>query len=491
MSENGSPHPTDVSPAAPTPMRTSHETTENMIPETPAEALSLQGRHWQAVATTTTETTSGTITRLPVPALTPHYASSLVRNVTTASVGALFGFASFSARPTSQQLTPVKRRRFDASLTDRKERDEVKGQKSARNAADSEEEADVPREDACGTKRNEAGAVSENNLIQPATNQSSAHRGMLPSSSSQEALKVFLRQRPSEPALPRAVHLSSANSVTFRPTVYNTGSGSVSASQEVEAVYSFDEVFAENAQDEMVFRKTTLPLLDRLMKSSTPMDELVLAYGPSGSGKTHTLTGILKKTIQFLVHEAGKLGTTAPGGVRPSKWSDVEILSSPHFQEEEDDSSEESVSLWISFLEIHNDKCRDLLNPESIKGKGHPLKYDPFTKTPFLKEMTEAPIKDFKSAQDLVARVIAARRTMETNVNKMSSRGHLITTIKVLRFCGQRGIKPRISRISIADLAGSENAKRTGAEGATQTEAGHINKSLYVRSSLLHLRKER
>ncbi|KAI8833315.1 hypothetical protein BJ741DRAFT_275824 [Chytriomyces cf. hyalinus JEL632] len=113
--------------------------------------------------------------------------------------------------------------------------------------------------------------------------------------------KVFLRQRPSSPQLARAIHIPSkastkSKSVSFRPVSFN------STQSDAEAVYNFDHVFQETADNEEVFRTTTLPLLVHLFDEPTPTDELILAYGPSGSAKTHTLSAILNKSIAFLVN---------------------------------------------------------------------------------------------------------------------------------------------------------------------------------------------
>ncbi|TPX63568.1 hypothetical protein CcCBS67573_g08647 [Chytriomyces confervae] len=305
----------------------------------------------------------------------------------------------------------------------------------------------------------------------------------------ENAVKVFLRQRPSSPQLARAIHIPSnastkGKSVSFRPVSFN------STQSDAEAVYTFDHVFQETADNEEVFRTTTLPLLVHLFDEPTPTDELILAYGPSGSGKTHTLSAILNKSIAFLVSRVNSLGpnSLAPSNIVPLHWGQVDVLNFGSADEEFGGPStggEGSCSLWISFLEIHNDRCRDLLNPASVKGSGTKMNLDASTETPYFKNMTEYRITDLKSGVDIVNKVISARRTQETNVNKTSSRGHLITTIKLLRFADAKS-KPRISRISIADLAGSENSKKTGAEGATLSEAGHINKSLLFLSDCVN-----
>ena len=52
--------------------------------------------------------------------------------------------------------------------------------------------------------------------------------------------------------------------------------------------YAYDHVFDADAGQEAVFRVTTRPLIDEVVKG---LNATVLAYGATGSGKTHTMVG--------------------------------------------------------------------------------------------------------------------------------------------------------------------------------------------------------
>ena len=89
----------------------------------------------------------------------------------------------------------------------------------------------------------------------------------------------------------------------------------------------------------------------------------------------------------------------------------------------------------------------------------------------------------------------ARRRRTEANqrLNASSSRSHAIVTLYVSRErTGTVTQKlTKISKLSFADLAGSERVKRAGASGARLTEASHINRSLSALGNCMHILAER
>lgn len=69
------------------------------------------------------------------------------------------------------------------------------------------------------------------------------------------------------------------------------------------------------------------------------------------------------------------------------------------------------------------------------------------------------------------------RATCATNINEHSSRSHLVVSLSIRGECAQD--KSTLSaRLHMIDLAGSENIKKSLAEGDSQKESIHINKSL-------------
>ncbi|KAJ3405410.1 hypothetical protein HDV05_006591, partial [Chytridiales sp. JEL 0842] len=105
---------------------------------------------------------------------------------------------------------------------------------------------------------------------------------------------------------------------------------------------------------------------------------------------------------------------------------------------------------------------------------------------PYLEYLQEVRVKDLKTARDIIGRAMAFRSVKETNVNSRSSRGHLITTIKLVKLLpGGPETKPIVSRLAVADLAGSENGKQTNTEGLRSKEAVNILKSLFSLSNCI------
>ncbi|KAJ3383691.1 hypothetical protein HDU84_003438 [Entophlyctis sp. JEL0112] len=290
-----------------------------------------------------------------------------------------------------------------------------------------------------------------------------------PSAAKPAPVRAFLRLRPSlHPAAPRVVHRLSNH--PEKVSLARSPSHS-------DPVYTFNDVFDEDASQDDVFRAAALPLLTRLFDRKTPQnttsaytgdaggdstplndaasDELIMAYGPSGSGKTFSLNSILAKAVDFLVRKIspaeGDNNTNFPVvNIKPLRWNEVQYSAAPGEASFSKSSASGFHTLWISFVEI-------------------------------LKDLTEIQIVNVKQAMDLISQVHELRRTAETKVNRASSRSHLITTLKLLKFTNSSNT-PQISRIAIADLAGSENAKQTGAGGDLLDEAITINLSLHYLS---------
>jgi hypothetical protein len=82
----------------------------------------------------------------------------------------------------------------------------------------------------------------------------------------------------------------------------------------------------------------------------------------------------------------------------------------------------------------------------------------------------------------VLGRSTRARFTAETKLNRHSSRSHSIFTINVEMKCftPEQGNTMKRGKLSLVDLCGSENIKRSGSEGQRAIEAGHIGQSLLV-----------
>lgn len=102
--------------------------------------------------------------------------------------------------------------------------------------------------------------------------------------------------------------------------------------------YYFDNVYDDKTMQETVFTETALPIIESVMEG---YNGTIFAYGQTGTGKTHTMEGtgtdygIMKRTFSK-IFELIKL-----------KSKNVNYL------------------IRASYLEIYNEKIRDLLNPKN------------------------------------------------------------------------------------------------------------------------------
>ncbi|KAI9481059.1 MAG: hypothetical protein EXX96DRAFT_482414 [Benjaminiella poitrasii] len=182
--------------------------------------------------------------------------------------------------------------------------------------------------------------------------------------------------------------------------------------------WSVDKSDPRYASQELVYNDLGRELLDHAFDG---YNCCIFAYGQTGSGKSYSM-----------------MGYGEDKGIIPRTCSELfERISYLT-----DDTLKFQVE--VSFIEIYNEKVRDLLNPGN---KGN-----------------------------LKARTVAA-----TNMNETSSRSHAVFTIFLTssRFDSVANLTTeKASRISLVDLAGSERANSTGATGVRLKEGANINKSL-------------
>ncbi|KZS92630.1 kinesin-domain-containing protein [Sistotremastrum niveocremeum HHB9708] len=183
----------------------------------------------------------------------------------------------------------------------------------------------------------------------------------------------------------------------------------------------------------------------------------ILAYGQTGSGKSYSM-----------------MGYGADKGIIPLTCSEL-------FTRTEDRMAADpniSFTVEVSYIEIYNEKVRDLLNPKNkgnLKVREHP------SMGPYVEDLSKLMVGSYEEMMTLMDEGNKARTVAATNMNETSSRSHAVFTLLLTqkrRDVATNLDTEKVSRISLVDLAGSERANSTGATGQRLKEGANINKSL-------------
>ena len=239
------------------------------------------------------------------------------------------------------------------------------------------------------------------------------------------------------------------------------------------SVFSFDHVFSESSTTQQLYDALVQPVVSRV---TLGQNGTILCYGQTSSGKTYTMQGKATRMDDGIIQRAA---------------SDL-------FSQVQEKSSERDFNISISFIEIYNEKVRDLLSStndadNNSRASKTSSSTAPHSSTGDLKTIgirqdqhggvcVDCNEWQVHSAADIVRALETGSRnraTSSTFMNYQSSRSHAIFKIKVesrektsneeKHVCG--GVL-RVSSLNLVDLAGSEKSD-TG--GSRQREGGKIN----------------
>uniref|UniRef100_A0A672P4H0 Kinesin-like protein KIF13B n=1 Tax=Sinocyclocheilus grahami TaxID=75366 RepID=A0A672P4H0_SINGR len=182
----------------------------------------------------------------------------------------------------------------------------------------------------------------------------------------------------------------------------------------------------------------------------------IFAYGQTGSGKSYTMMGAAEQP-----------------GLIPR-------LCSSLFQRSVQEQREgESFTVEVSYMEIYNEKVRDLLDP---KGSRQALRVrEHKVLGPYVDGLSRLAVTSYKDIESLMSEGNKSRTVAATNMNEESSRSHAVFNIiltHTLRDLKTGTSGEKVSKLSLVDLAGSERADKTGAGGERLKEGSNINRSL-------------
>ncbi|KAM9778287.1 kinesin-like protein KIF13B isoform 2-T2 [Syngnathus typhle] len=275
-------------------------------------------------------------------------------------------------------------------------------------------------------------------------------------------VKVAVRVRPmsrrEKDLTTKCVVEMEANQTILNPAIVTLSKGDPRNQPKVFAYdhcfWSMDESQRDKfAGQEVVFQCLGESLLDNAFMG---YNACIFAYGQTGSGKSYTM-----------------MGSAEQPGLIPRLCSS---LFSRTMQEAREG---ESFTVEVSYMEIYNEKVRDLLDP---KGNRQALRVREHNVLgPYVDGLSRLAVASYKDVESLMSEGNKSRTVASTNMNEESSRSHAVFNIILTHTLmdlqsGTRGEK--VSKLSLVDLAGSERAAKTGAAGERLKEGSNINKSL-------------
>ncbi|XP_021110749.1 kinesin-like protein KIF16B isoform X3 [Heterocephalus glaber] len=224
--------------------------------------------------------------------------------------------------------------------------------------------------------------------------------------------------------------------------------------------YSADTKSPDYISQEMIFKT----LGTDVMKSAFEgYNACVFAYGQTGSGKSYTMMG-----------DSGDLGLIP----RICEGLFSRINETTRWDEA-------SFRTEVSYLEIYNERVRDLLRRKSSKTFNLRVREHP-KEGPYVEDLSKHLVQNYGDVEELMDAGNINRTTAATGMNDVSSRSHAIFTIKFTqaKFDSEMPCET-VSKIHLVDLAGSERADATGATGVRLKEGGNINKSLVTLGNVI------
>ena len=221
-----------------------------------------------------------------------------------------------------------------------------------------------------------------------------------------------------------------------------------------EHKFSFDKVFAPSVSQEKVFEEVS----EFVQSALDGYNVCLFSYGQTGSGKTHTMQGS---------------GVGQMRGIIPRA---IQQVGAYKLQLERDGWE---YKMEVSFLEIYNEKIKDLLREDGGEELKHEIKVDASSGRRYVTDLVMRSL-DPNSEEDIeaVMRQAAKHRSVAcTDMNAVSSRSHSVFTLHLTATNSNLRQTLR-GKLNLVDLAGSERLERSGATGARAKEAVSINKSL-------------
>ncbi|KAA8492484.1 Kinesin-like protein KIN-14N [Porphyridium purpureum] len=264
-------------------------------------------------------------------------------------------------------------------------------------------------------------------------------------------IRVFCRVRPDLSSSGNGVILidDSARALVVRSGTQDAKAKAQLRTTVVEKRFEFDRIFGQLSTQDDVFDE-----ISQVVQSALDGYRVCLfAYGQTGSGKTHTMIGskehpgVIPRSIRKIFSCANTLSDQG--------WS---------------------FELQVAFIEIYNERVRDLLSSNraqkcELKPRMDSLGYN-------VTNLTHETVNNERQVLMLLEHAMKNRMTASTKMNEHSSRSHSIFRLFIH---GKNSITGQEldGALNLVDLAGSERLDKSGAvDKDRREEAKFINLSL-------------
>lgn len=325
-----------------------------------------------------------------------------------------------------------------------------------------------------------------------------------------EKVSVYLRLKPTKLVEARDLYHfdEETNNVYLKGTQLNQLTT-------VERQYTFSQILNQAADQRAVYDNCVRLLLNSPFSTS---GAVVASYGVSNSGKTYTIlgeksAGVVPRALTQIFTEYGKHVASYPylkvvneqililndaqvqteidsafdflqesRQLNKAKIHDtwIEAIKEDHqFKVKELASDYHQVHVWISFVEIYNEKMIDLFKVTKVdaSARTNSLKIISNNGNSYVLGLTWIHVNNVATALELLQHGLRRVNYASTGLNAHSSRSHTIFTINLISECEA---SYEYSSFKFCDLAGAERISKTGNVGERLKEAGGINTSLLV-----------
>uniref|UniRef100_A0A8C0GUG5 Kinesin-like protein KIF16B n=1 Tax=Chelonoidis abingdonii TaxID=106734 RepID=A0A8C0GUG5_CHEAB len=243
------------------------------------------------------------------------------------------------------------------------------------------------------------------------------------------------------------------------------GTGDIGRERTKTFTYDFSYFSADSKSPVYVSQEVVFKNLgtDVLASAFEGYNACIFAYGQTGSGKSYTMmgnagdAGLIPRICEGLFSRINE----------KTRWNEA------------------SFRTEVSYLEIYNERVRDLLRRKSSKTYNLRIREHP-KEGPYVEDLSKHLVQNYSDVEELMEAGNINRTTAATGMNDVSSRSHAIFTINFTqaKFDAEMPCET-VSKIHLVDLAGSERADATGATGVRLKEGGNINKSLVTLGNVI------